>query len=282
MVGDDRQAACAADLRRRGWRVSCLGRAVPGLPASTDPAVVAGADVVVGPVSGFAEDGRFAVAPGGPVLEPERFPFRHGAVYVGGRPGEALRRALAARGARCHDLLEDEAFAAANAWPTAEAAVLRAQLLGRRVIAGQAVAVLGFGRCGRALARLLHGMGAAVTVVARQPAQRQEAVAQGLSALPFDRLAEALARASRVFNTVPAPVLGREALARLRRGALVIDIASRPGGVDWEAARELGVEAHLELGLPARFFPVTAGEILAEAVVRVVTGAPRQETRQES
>lgn len=281
IVGDDRQAACAIALHRRGWRVHCLGRAVPGLPASADPAVVAGADVVVGPVTGF-EAGRFAGAPEGLVLEPERLPFRSGALYVGGRPDAALRRVLADRGARCYDLLEDEAFTAANAWPTAEAAVLRAQLLGRRVIAGQAVAVLGFGRCGRALARLLQGMGATVTVVARRPEQRQEAAAQGLDALPFDRLPEALQRAGLVFNTVPAPVLGREALARLRLDALVIDIASRPGGVDWDAARELGVAAHLELGLPARFFPVTAGELLAEAVERVVAGAPRQETRQES
>lgn len=271
LVGDDRQAACAAALARRGWRVRCLGRAVPGLPASTDPAVTAGAGVVVGPVTGF-EGGRFAGAPEGFALDPERLPFRRGAIYIGGRPGEALRRAIERQGARCHDLLQDEDFAAANAWPTAEGAVLRAQLLSRRVVAGRRSVVLGFGRCGSALARLLRGIGAPVTVVARRPEQRQAAAGLGCAVLPFDRLPETMARAELVFNTVPAPVLGREALARLPREALVIDIASRPGGVDWQAARELGVEAHLEPGLPARFFPLTAGEILADAVARIVNG----------
>ncbi|HEY8416108.1 MAG TPA: NAD(P)-dependent oxidoreductase [Thermaerobacter sp.] len=271
VVGDDRQAACAETLQRRGWRVRCLGRPVAGLPASSDPDIVTDADVVVGPVTGF-EVGGLGGDLAGPAAEPEHWPFRPGALYIGGRPGEALRRALATRGARWHDLLQDEAFAEANALPTAEGAVLRAQLLGRRIIAGQAATVLGFGRCGRALALLLRGMGAAVTVVARRPGQRREAAAQGLEAVPFDDLAGVLERSTLVFNTVPAPVLGREALARLPRGALVIDIASRPGGVDWDAARELGVEAYLELALPARFFPVTAGEILAETVVRVVAG----------
>jgi len=288
VVGDDRQAACAEALQRRGWRVRCLGRSVAGLPASPDPGIVADADVVLGPVTGF-EAGRLAGDLAGPAAEPERWPFRPGALYIGGRPSDALRRALAERGARWHDLLQDEAFAEANALPTAEGAVLRAQQLGRRIIAGQAAAVLGFGRCGRALALLLRGMGAAVTVVARRPEQRQEAAARGLKASPFEDLAGVLERSTLVFNTVPAPVLGRELLVRLPREALVVDIASRPGGVDWDAVRELGVEAHLELALPARFFPVTAGEILAETAVRVVAGGCEaasppacQETRQES
>ena len=80
-----------------------------------------------------------------------------------------------------------------------------------------------------------------------------------------------LERARRALAELDA---GDAELAALRPGALVVDIASHPGGVDWAAARRRGVRAHLELGLPARFFPVTAGRILADCVERLAQGVP--------
>ena len=44
-----------------------------------------------------------------------------------------------------------------------------------------------------------------------------------------------------VINTIPAPVLPRALLEQLPRGALVIDLASLPGGTDFAAAEELGI-----------------------------------------
>ncbi len=43
-----------------------------------------------------------------------------------------------------------------------------------------------------------------------------------------------------VVNTIPAPVLGERELAAMPGGSLVVDLASLPGGTDFEAARELG------------------------------------------
>ncbi|ADU51145.1 D-isomer specific 2-hydroxyacid dehydrogenase NAD-binding protein [Thermaerobacter marianensis DSM 12885] len=268
---DDRQVACARELAGRGWPVRCWGRPVEGLPGGEDPAALDGAAVVVGPVTGPPTAERMTAA-GARWREPAAWRLAPGALYVGGRPGPAVQAAVAAAGGRCVDILADDAFAEANAWPTAEGAVLRAQQLDGQVVGGRPAVVVGYGRCGRALARLLRGFGCPVTVVARREASRQEAAAAGAAALPVERLGEALAGAELVFNTVPAPVLGDAELAALRPGALVIDIASHPGGVDWEAARRRAVRAHLELGLPARFFPVTAGRILADRVEQIVRG----------
>ena len=46
-----------------------------------------------------------------------------------------------------------------------------------------------------------------------------------------------------IVNTVPARVLDEGALRDLKPGCLIIDLASKPGGVDFEAARTLGVRA---------------------------------------
>lgn len=270
---DERQVACARHLAQRGWPVRVWGQPVDGLPGGADPAALDGAAVVVGPVTGPPTAGQLATA-GARWLEPGAWPLARGVLYVGGRPGPAIQAAVAAAGGRCYDILADAAFAEANAWPTAEGAVLRAQQLDRQVVGGRPAAVLGYGRCGRALVRLLQGFGCPVTVVARREEARREAAATGAVAVPPARLVEVLAAVELVFNTVPALLLGDAELAALRPGALVVDIASHPGGVDWAAARRRGVRAHLELGLPARFFPVTAGRILADCVERLAQGVP--------
>ncbi|WP_243149875.1 NAD(P)-dependent oxidoreductase [Thermaerobacter sp. PB12/4term] len=268
---DERQVACARELAARGWAVRCWGQPVEGLPGGAGAEALAGAAVVVGPVTGGPTVGLMNTV-GAAWLEPARWPLAPGVLYVGGRPGPAVEAAVGAVGGRVYDILTDAAFAEANAWPTAEGAVLRAQQLDRQVVGGRTAVVVGYGRCGRALARLLHGFGCRVTVVARREEARAQAAAAGAAAVAFDGLAAALRDAELVFNTVPAPVLDAAALGALPPGALVIDIASHPGGVDWEAARQRQIRAYLELGLPARFFPVTAGRILAERVMAVASG----------
>jgi dipicolinate synthase subunit A len=121
-----------------------------------------------------------------------------------------------------------------------------------------AVAVVGFGTLGSLLARSLLALGARVHVFARNPAQRAGAYAVGADAHPLVDL-DTLAGSLRVvFSTVPAPVVGPEVLERLPAGALVVDLAAPPGGVDLEAARELGVRSIWARGLGRRA-PVTVG-----------------------
>jgi dipicolinate synthase subunit A len=69
-----------------------------------------------------------------------------------------------------------------------------------------------------------------------------------------------------VINTVPALVLDRARLHDLDEGALVIDLASRPGGVDYTAAAELGVKALHALSLPGKVAPATSGKIIRDTI----------------
>ena len=76
-----------------------------------------------------------------------------------------------------------------------------------------------------------------------------------------------------VVNTVPSRVLGEERLARLRPGCLVIDLASKPGGVDMEAASRLGVPVVWALSLPGKVAPVTSGRIIRDTVYHILSGS---------
>ena len=73
-----------------------------------------------------------------------------------------------------------------------------------------------------------------------------------------------------MINTVPARVLGMEELAALKEGALVIDLASRPGGVDMAAAATLGVRVEWALSLPGRVAPVSSGRYIKDTVYHIM------------
>src|SRR5690606_27184761 len=117
------------------------------------------------------------------------------------------------------------------------------------------------------------GIGAKVRVVARDRAQLARAFEMGLETGSLSELKALVRDATVVFNTVPAPVLGREELAAMPRSAIVVDIASAPGGTDFAAAAELGIKAFLELGIPGKVAPRTAGEILARVVPEMILEA---------
>ena len=79
-----------------------------------------------------------------------------------------------------------------------------------------------------------------------------------------------LAKHDTVINTIPAPVLPRKMLEKLPRGALVIDLASLPGGTDFDAAEALGIRAEHALALPGKCAPDTAGALIAQTVLTIL------------
>lgn len=249
VLGEDARQRAAADwLRGRGFDV----RGPEGLAA---------ADWVLLPTP-LAADGA--------ALETLLAGARPGTAAFGGRVSEAARAAAAAAGIRLEDYLEREELARLNAIPTAEGCIGLILQNRRRTVWGSAVLVLGYGRCGQALAVRLAALGARVTVAARSPGQRAQALSQGLAAVPLEAVDGVLGNTDVAVNTVPAPMLGEARLGLLPRDALVIDLASLPGGTDFEAARALGIRAIHALSLPARCAPVTAGQFVARAVLAML------------
>ena len=50
------------------------------------------------------------------------------------------------------------------------------------------------------------------------------------------------------------------------RGSLIIDIASKPGGTDFEAAKRYAVAAKLALGLPGIYTTSSSAKLLKDAI----------------
>lgn len=156
-----------------------------------------------------------------------------------------------------------------NAVPTYEGAVQIAMEELPITIFGCNAVVTGFGKVGEPLTRILSLLGANVTVCARRSSQRAKARSLGARAVDFSYLSECMAEADVVFNTVPEKIIGRDALL-VSKNALIIDLASKPGGVDLDAARDLGVKVIWALGLPGKVAPVTSGNIIKETILSIM------------
>ena len=153
--------------------------------------------------------------------------------------------------------------------PTAEGAIQLAMEELPITLHGARVLVIGYGRLGRVLADRLAGLKARVSVAARGYADLAWAENCGYGVEHPGQWEGWLCGYDLVVNTVPVRVLDAERLADLRPGCLVIDLASKPGGVDFEAAVRQGVRAIWALSLPGKVAPVTSGKIIRDTIYNI-------------
>lgn len=175
-------------------------------------------------------------------------------------------------GLKLIELLALDEVAILNSIPSAEGAIQLAMEKMPVTIHGSESFVLGFGRMGATLAHLLVALGARTTVIARNPAQRARAYQMNCRVADFSELPGLVGQAEVIFNTVPALVITEPLLRRASPQVLIIDLASFPGGIDFEAARRLGINAFLAPGLPGKVAPKTAGQILASVIPGLLAG----------
>lgn len=173
-----------------------------------------------------------------------------------------------ASGVECHDFMKVESIAVFNAVATAEGTILEA-LTGKETnLHKSRCLVTGFGRCGKVLSEKLGGLSARVTVTCRKEEELALADALGFETFALFRLEEEIQRYDYVFNTVPALILDEKVLSKMKKDALIVDIASGTGGTDFEKARQLGIPAKHCLGLPGKYKSIASAKPLAEYVIK--------------
>ena len=168
-----------------------------------------------------------------------------------------------------YDYSTREEFAIQNAISTAEGALEIAMREYEGTINNSKILVCGYGRIGKALSSMLSSLNADVTVSARKKSDLAWIKASGLIAVETS-LVDTLESFDIVFNTVPALVLDSKALSHIAKNAVVIDLASYPGGVDFEACARLGICCVHALSLPGKTSPKTAGETIKNTIINML------------
>ncbi len=187
---------------------------------------------------------------------------------IGGMIPEELSEAAARRGIAVCDVCREERFQILNSVPTAEGALAIAMIHLSITLHDAETAVLGYGRIGKTLCRYLIGFGTRVTAVARKEKDLTESTLCGCTSCDFGALPDRAGRFDVFFNTVPHTVITEPILRNMKEKAFIIDLASRPGGVDSDAALRYGIRVIRALSLPGKVAPISAGRILADCVLR--------------
>lgn len=203
-------------------------------------------------VPSFAADG--SVRGGGSLSEVlERLPA-HVTVVGGNLEHPALA------GYPIGDLLQDAEYVARNAAITAECALRVAGNRLATVLSDTPALVIGWGRIGKCLAKLLSGLGCPITIAARNPDDRAMAAALSWEAVDLPEIPGVLPHIGLIFNTVPAPILGADVLDAYDK-CVKIDLASRAGLT--------GRNVLYARGLPGQYAPASSGRLIADTITRL-------------
>lgn len=167
----------------------------------------------------------------------------------------------------CIDLSSSGEYALKNARLTAEGALSCATKYTDRALMYSKCLIIGYGRIAKRLAQLLKGIGADTIVAARREEVRAQASADGHHAISMEEIPILLPQMDFIFSTPPARVLTDRMLGLIRPDTLLMDLASPPFGFKLETAQALNLLAVRESGLPGRYCPYSAGEILLDAAL---------------
>ncbi len=122
--------------------------------------------------------------------------------------------------------------------------------------------VIGYGRIGKILTKMLNGIGANVFPVVKEREEEALANSYGYSTTMYEDMDALLGEMDIIFNTVPKLLLDGKNIKYVMKKALIVDLSSPPYGIDFDAAKEAGLKVLFTGSLPGSIAPYsTAGYI---------------------
>lgn len=163
------------------------------------------------------------------------------------------------------DYLSFENVIYENAKLTAQG-IIKEAISHKACLENSQILVTGYGYCGKAIAIALRELNANITVAVRDHKCKNEILEEGFDYMDMKNLDNKnLSNFDYVFNTVPAMIFYKEVLDNLKNTVMIFDIASKPGGVDFDYCLQKGIFALLSLGIPGKEYPKEAGALIGTA-----------------
>lgn len=168
------------------------------------------------------------------------------------------------------DYYKSEALTIFNTISTAEGIIAEAISNKNTNIHNSNTLVLGYGKCAKTLANKLNGIGAKVTICARNKNDLKLAESVGYKIVDLHNLIMVINDYEYIFNTIPTPILNENILQYVNPEAIILDIASLPGGVNKDFAKSIGIKVIHKLGIPGLYSPKSSGIAIAEDLLNTI------------
>ena len=189
----------------------------------------------------------------------------------GGQIDENISMQLKKANIKYQDYYKSEALTIFNTISTAEGIIAEAIINKNTNIHNSNTLVLGYGNCAKTLANKLKGIGATVTIAARNKNCLKVAESVGYKIVDLHNLIMVINDYEYIFNTIPAPILNENILQYVNPEAIILDIASLPGGVNKEFAYNNKIKVIHKLGIPGIYSPKSSGIAIAEDLLNLIT-----------
>lgn len=191
-------------------------------------------------------------------------------MFLAGKISEKLIEKLQEANIKYIDLLKREELVVLNTIATAEGTIQLAMENTQKTIHGSNILIMGFGRVGKVLAKMLDGIGAKVSCEARKNADIAWIKAYGYNPIHLSELENELGNYDIIINTIPFQILDENRLKYVKKECTILDLSSNPGGVDRRAARNLGLKLIWALSLPGKVAPMTSAEFIKETLYHIL------------
>lgn len=164
------------------------------------------------------------------------------------------------------DLLENEKLTILNAIPTVEGTIKIAIDEREETIHESNILICGFGRIGKILCDKFGSLGANIYCAARKESDLTWIREKRYIPLTYNEIKEYAHKIDILINTVPTMVIDKEKLECFNKNVLIIEVASNPGGIDKDYAKQIGIKVITALGIPGKEMPLTAAKYIKEVI----------------
>lgn len=233
--------------------------------------LVQSSDIIIGPVP-FSSNNKTinAVFSNNEILLTDFTEELKGKTFIAGAIRDNVYELLKDKDVEIIDILKREELSVLNSISTAEGAIQIAMEQTEITLTGSNILILGFGRIGKVLAKMLAGIGANVYCEARKPQDLAWIQAFGYTPIDLKNLDENLNKFDVIMNTIPSVVLDANNLDKIKQDCLIIDLASNPGGVDREEVKKKNIKFVWALSLPGKVAPVTSAKYIKETIYNIL------------
>lgn len=232
---------------------------------------VKNSDIIIGPIP-FSSNGKEINTPSSDnkILIEELMQYINAKTLIAGSVASEVYDMASKENVEIIDIMKKEELAVLNAISTAEGAIEIAMANTNRIIHGSKVLILGFGRIGKVLAKKMEGLSAKVTCAARKNEDLAWIKSYGYEKININEIGKELSEYDIIINTVPQLILNEENIKYIKDDCLLIDLASKPGGVDQKATDERNLKFIWALALPGKVAPITSAEFIKETIYNIL------------
>ena len=173
-------------------------------------------------------------------------------ILIAGGIKESINEQLEEKYLKVIDVMKREELAILNTIATAEGTIKLAIENTDKILQGTSVLILGFGKVAKIVASKFSLLSTKVTCAARKISDLAWIEAYGYNSININDILYELKDFDIIINTVPQIIIKEKELKHMKPDVLLIDLASKPGGIEGTKAIQMGLKYIWALAIPRK------------------------------